>query len=291
MKKPTSSKSFKEIHYETLSKSLRWQNTPIQLYPLSQLSTFLKIPTPLVKVDYNFLLFINKGILYEQIGTEKLALESALVFVKTGAIIAIDEMTANIDGYFLLMEEEALQCIFNPNNILHLQHAHSILKLDDKHKAWFALLYEALIIELYNAPPNLDTAYSIVQVILHKYLQLGAKLPIETRAQQIALEFKSLIDIHYKKQKSPIFYANTLQISSNYLNRCVQMVFEKSAKELILEVLILQSQLCLLDKTKGIAEVCCELDIQDPSYFSRLFKKITGETPREYQQQTSHILY
>ena len=291
MKKPTSSKSFKEIYYETLDKSLHWQNTPIQLYPLSQLSTFLKIPTPLVKVDYNFLLFINKGILYEQIGTEKLTLESALVFVKTGTIIAIEEMTANIDGYFLLIEEEALQSIFNSSKILRLQHAQSILKLEESQIDWLLPLYEALKVELYAGPPNLDTAYSIIQVILHKYLQLASKLPVETRAQQIALEFKSLIDIHYKNQKSPIFYANTLQISSNYLNRCIQMVFEKSAKELILEVLILQSQLCLLDKTKGIAEVCYELDIQDPSYFSRLFKKITGKTPREYQQQTSHVLY
>jgi len=99
--------------------------------------------------------------------------------------------------------------------------------------------------------------------------------------------FKQLVHKNFKKQKSISFYADKLAVSTNYLNRCVFSVFKKSSKELILEVLIMHSQFLLFESTKSIADICYELDFSDPSYFSRLFKKIVGVSPTSYRNRAT----
>ncbi|WP_197053475.1 helix-turn-helix domain-containing protein [Sphingobacterium sp. T2] len=75
-------------------------------------------------------------------------------------------------------------------------------------------------------------------------------------------------------------------MSTNYLNRCVSSVFKKSAKQIILDVAIMHSQLLLSETNKTIATIAYELDFEDPSYFARLFKKVVGLTPSEYRDST-----
>jgi len=36
----------------------------------------------------------------------------------------------------------------------------------------------------------------------------------------------------------------------------------------------------------GVAGIAYELGFQDPAYFSRLFKKLVGMTPKEYRLRT-----
>ena len=71
--------------------------------------------------------------------------------------------------------------------------------------------------------------------------------------------------------------------TENYLNRCTKLIFNKPPKVLLIEIIIQQSQLLLQDKSKEVAEIAYELNFNDPSYFGRLFKKVTGGTPSEYR--------
>jgi len=64
----------------------------------------------------------------------------------------------------------------------------------------------------------------------------------------------------------------------------VSSVFKKTSKQLILEVAIIHSQLLLLETNKSVASIAYELEFDDPSYFTRLFKKIVGISPTEYRK-------
>lgn len=144
--------------------------------------------------------------------------------------------------------------------------------------------------ELTQQTPNPEVAHGLVQALLNKYLQLADTNKIQSRTELLAYQFKQLVYKHFMDHKSPQYYADALHISANYLNRCVKNVFNKNAKILILEIVILNSQLLMWNKDKSIAEISYELNFEDPSYFARLFKKITGQTPSEYQLTILHSL-
>ena len=45
-----------------------------------------------------------------------------------------------------------------------------------------------------------------------------------------------------------------------------------------------KAQLLLVTEEMPIKEIAFQLSYEDHSYFNRLFKKITGETPQEYRR-------
>ena len=102
--------------------------------------------------------------------------------------------------------------------------------------------------------------------------------------QEIAIAFKQLVHLHVNQEKSLQFYADKLAVSVNYLNRCVSTVYKKSSKQLLMEVAIIHSQLLLLETNKTVSSIAYELDFEDPSYFSRIFKKIVGLSPLAYRK-------
>ncbi|MDN3710408.1 helix-turn-helix domain-containing protein [Myroides ceti] len=79
-----------------------------------------------------------------------------------------------------------------------------------------------------------------------------------------------------------------LHISPNYLNRCVQNIWNKSAKQFTQEFIIIQSQKLLQDFSGSVSDIAYQLNFSDPSYFSRLFKKTIGISPQEYRSNLMH---
>ncbi|MGI4832401.1 MAG: helix-turn-helix domain-containing protein [Janthinobacterium lividum] len=57
------------------------------------------------------------------------------------------------------------------------------------------------------------------------------------------------------------------------------------------EALVLEAQV-LLQTDLPIAQIAGQIGIQDPTYFSRLFKKVTGQSPGQWRTgvQQAHLL-
>lgn len=291
MKKITSTQDFKRNYYHDIPGEMPWQDTPVQVYPLAQHISFLKLPTALIKIDYHFLLFIESGSMVHQVGNEVHTLEGPTVlYVTAGSIIAVEKIVAPLKGYFILMEDKVMSLVLSNQNALGLITVQSLLKVTENIQQWFNHISFLLYEELTQQTPNPEVAHGLVQALLNKYLQLADTNKIQSRTELLAYQFKQLVYKHFMDHKSPQYYADALHISANYLNRCVKNVFNKNAKILILEIVILNSQLLMWNKDKSIAEISYELNFEDPSYFARLFKKITGQTPSEYQLTILHSL-
>jgi AraC family transcriptional regulator, transcriptional activator of pobA len=76
-------------------------------------------------------------------------------------------------------------------------------------------------------------------------------------------------------------YAKELGVTQNHLNDSVREVTGKSAGTLIREQVIKQATMCLRQSSKSVSEIGYLLGFQDPSYFSRYYKKQTGKLPSE----------
>ncbi|MBT8300412.1 MAG: helix-turn-helix domain-containing protein [Maribacter sp.] len=95
----------------------------------------------------------------------------------------------------------------------------------------------------------------------------------------IVYKFKRLVDKHVSENHEVTYYAKLLNISTKYLNECVQEVLSVSSKSILIEQLLMRSRHALKFSNKSIKEISFELGFSSPDYFSYFFKNHTGITP------------
>lgn len=92
------------------------------------------------------------------------------------------------------------------------------------------------------------------------------------------------INNNYISERNVAFYADKLCISAKHLNDLCRNSFAKSVSALIYERLSLEAKREIAFTDKDIREIAYELEFNDPSYFTRFFKKNVGMTPDEFRK-------
>lgn len=98
----------------------------------------------------------------------------------------------------------------------------------------------------------------------------GSFNPKENKMQQ----FLSLINSRYNQNKSVRFYAGELNITPNYLNMLCKKQFGRRAGEMITSRIMLEAKRLLYHTDSDIGQIAFDLGYEDPSYFTRTFKKV-----------------
>ncbi|MBK7969455.1 MAG: helix-turn-helix domain-containing protein [Bacteroidetes bacterium] len=96
--------------------------------------------------------------------------------------------------------------------------------------------------------------------------------------------FRKLLEAHYISIRLVKQYAVMLNVSPENLNALSKQVTGKTASALIDERVILEAKRLLLFSENSVKEVAYFLEFNDPSYFNKYFKKITGLTPENYRK-------
>lgn len=259
--------------------------TAVQIHDIEKTSGFIKVPTPLHRPEYNFIVHITRGSAKQQVDADLVSIkENEILFVRQGNVTSLKEVSPDAAGQMVLFEDQTLNQLLSKQELIKLFSANKIIQLTQESSAWLTSLFKLLSIELYYPNPNLGICYSLLQAALQKIFSSSKELNKGiNRSSEVTFNFKELVYRHYLNHKTILFYAGELSVSENYLHRCVKETIGESPKEWINKVSILQSQLLLQDLTKSISEIAFELNYGDPSYFGRLFKKITGVTPSEYR--------
>ena len=80
-------------------------------------------------------------------------------------------------------------------------------------------------------------------------------------------------------------YAGLMAITEKYLNELCKKTAGKTASELIHERIILEAKRLLLHSDLNNKEVAYFLSFDDPSHFSKFFKRKTGRTPSQFRKE------
>jgi AraC-like DNA-binding protein len=97
--------------------------------------------------------------------------------------------------------------------------------------------------------------------------------------------FRIELQKHFRKQHAVQFYAALLNTTARTLNDACKKFGERSASDIIQDQILLEAKRCLLHHRQSIKEICFSIGFDDPSYFTRFFKKHTGLSPQQFKEQ------
>lgn len=97
--------------------------------------------------------------------------------------------------------------------------------------------------------------------------------------------FNELIESNFVKHRDVYFYADALHTHPNNLNHIVKKATGLTAKQTIINRLIIEAKYLLVSTTLSIKEIAYELGFEDPNYFNSFFKKDQQATPASYRNQ------
>lgn len=107
----------------------------------------------------------------------------------------------------------------------------------------------------------------------------------DNREKQLYLEFNDLLDRYFTQHHRVGFYARKLGVRNRVLSNLVKKISGHTAKKLIIKKLITEAKRKLRFSSMNLKEVTFYLGMDNPAYFSRMFKEQTGESPTSYQRK------
>lgn len=113
----------------------------------------------------------------------------------------------------------------------------------------------------------------------------AAEEPASPQAPEalILARFRGLTDRHYKDHWSVRQYSRALNMTESKLNRLCLNLRGKSAFALIRDRLLLEAKRKLVYAAIPVNVLAAELGFDDPSYFSRFFRKQVGVSPANFR--------
>ena len=106
----------------------------------------------------------------------------------------------------------------------------------------------------------------------------------QSRDQTIFDRFIYLVNQHAVDEHQIGFYANKMHLSERYLGTVIRQTSGTTAKEWIDQALITRIKIELKHSDKTLVQIADETNFPNPSFFSKYFKRLTGQTPLEYKQ-------
>lgn len=77
--------------------------TPIQVHDIAKTSGFIKVPTPLHRPEFNFIVHITKGNAKQQVDANLVPIkEDEILFVRQGNVTSLVEVSPDAAGHMIL---------------------------------------------------------------------------------------------------------------------------------------------------------------------------------------------
>lgn len=111
------------------------------------------------------------------------------------------------------------------------------------------------------------------------------------KTQQISFgNFLSILEENYHRPEGVEFYAEKLFMSSRNLNIICHNILEQSVSEIIETRKLIEAKNLLISTDKTVSEIAHELGYNENSYFSKVFKKKSGQSPGEFRKEMRDTL-
>lgn len=132
-----------------------------------------------------------------------------------------------------------------------------------------------------------STEYALIDAIkslaINNVESSGSKYP--GRYIKLVNGLQNLLDTNIRSVKSPKEYASKMNVSGVYLNEAVKAVTGKSVSGYIADCIVIRVKRELCFTRLSAQQVAFELGFDDYSYFSRLFSRHAGMSPKAFRDK------
>lgn len=266
-----------------------------EIVPFKEFLNQKKIPliTKPYRIEFYNILFIVKGEGIHEIDFVEYP-------YRTGDLILISKnrvhrfhYNEHLEGYFIMFTEEFLYEFLGDNivevlNLFKYTYMNPILKFmtktecaeNDQLKLLHSF-YSQIDMEL-RAEIISSTFKTLILLIKQKYLKVDKA--IKEKNNSIFLQFSNLVDKHIRDIKTVESYADMMYVSKKAINLMTRKAVDMSAKQFIIERLILEIKRNLCFENKSISEISEELGFNDSSNMTKFFKRYVGITPNVFRK-------
>lgn len=98
-------------------------------------------------------------------------------------------------------------------------------------------------------------------------------------------KFINLVNEHFQVHHDTKFYAEQMNITTNYLNKICNALLGVKAFDYIMNRIMSEARFLLRLSNTNVNEIAYKLGFENPNYFIRCFKKMEKMTPGEYRKQ------
>ena len=243
--------------------------------------------------DSYLMVFFTDGSGIHEIDFDRFEIQKGSLFVLQPGQMHHWSLSNDIEGFVIIFSQELYNLYFGQKNINDYNFYHSIHNrpemLFEAEEIAKILPYFKLLTQENKQQNNfqLDKMLNLLDCI---HIEIARKYnetySHQTHSYNIKINtFEKLLEQYFKEEKSPSFYADKLNITLKHLNRICNEILQKTATEVIMDRIILEIKRMLIDKQLAVNEVASAIGYDDYSYFSRVFKKQTGVSPKAFREK------
>jgi AraC family transcriptional regulator, transcriptional activator of pobA len=294
-------------HFKTISELHKVQGYPPPENPLLGLKLLKKSAVPLneTEVSYDFYFICLKKLKTGNIWYGKTKYDSDsgfMYFMKPRQIISLHDVQLKGKGFSIEIHEDFLMGhpLFNEikkYDFFDYETSEALYLTPREEKIMWSL-FNKMETEYYNNPDEFSKTIILSHLdSILKYAQRFYKRqfidrkPISgitvTKFNECLSKYFEEGDAGEKGLPTVNYIASQLNLSPKYLSDLLKHETGKTALELIHFYVIAEAKNMLVEGERSISEIAYRLGFENPPYFSRLFKKEVGISPKEFK---GHLL-
>jgi AraC-like DNA-binding protein len=120
-------------------------------------------------------------------------------------------------------------------------------------------------------------------IVLARLYASAHRVASQRPTHRVVSRFMELVERDAARRHRIADYAAELAVTPGHLSVLCTQYAGQRAKRLLDSVLVSRARRMLLYTDESAARVAASLGFEDPSYFSRFFRRETGQTPKEFR--------